>query len=118
MSPAAEARGPRGPALLFAALGDPTRLQLVARLARRGPQSISALAEDATISRQAVTKHLQVIEEAGLAESRREGRERIFELRPERLTTAHRYLDQISGQWDDALARLRAHVEQEKGPEQ
>jgi len=117
MSPTGAARGSRGPAPLFAALGDSTRLQLVAWLSRDGPQSISALAGHATISRQAVTKHLEVLEEAGLAASRREGRERIFELRPERLAEVRRYLDQIGRQWDEALARLRAHVEQETGRE-
>jgi DNA-binding transcriptional ArsR family regulator len=95
---------------LFAALGDSTRLELIARLSREGPQSISDLAEDATISRQAVTKHLEVLEEAGLATSHREGRERIFALRPQRLTAAHRYLDQIGRQWDAALDRLQAHL--------
>lgn len=115
MSPAAAARGSQGAAPLFAALGDSTRLQLVARLSRGGPQSVSALAEDATISRQAVTKHLQVLEEAGLAASWREGRERLFALRPERLVAVQRYLDQIGRHWDEALARLQAHVEQEKG---
>lgn len=116
MSPAATERS-QGPASLFAALGDSTRLQLVARLSCEGPQSISALAEEATITRQAVTKHLQVLEEAGLAASRREGRERIFELRPERLGPVQRYLNQISRQWDEALARLQEHVEDEKGRE-
>jgi DNA-binding transcriptional ArsR family regulator len=95
---------------LFAALGDSTRLELIARLSHDGPQSISDLAEDSTISRQAVTKHLEILEEAGLARSRREGRERIFELRPQRLAVAHRYLDQISRQWDAALDRLQEHL--------
>jgi DNA-binding transcriptional ArsR family regulator len=89
------------------------RLRLVTRLSREGPQSIAALAEEATISRQAVTKHLRTLEDAGLAASRRVGRERIYELRPERLSDVHRYLDRIARQWDDALARLQAYVEQE-----
>ena len=111
MSPFVVARGSARAAPLFAALGDSTRLELVARLSREGPQSISALADNTTISRQAVTKHLQVLEEAGLAASRREGRERIFELRPQRLAAAHHYLDQIGRQWDAALVRLQAHLE-------
>jgi DNA-binding transcriptional ArsR family regulator len=111
MSPFLAARAGVAAASLFAALGDATRLDIVARLSRDGPQSISALADHATISRQAVTRHLEVLEEAGLATSRREGRERIFELRPRQLATAHRYLDQIGRQWDAALARLQAHVE-------
>lgn len=98
---------------LFAALGDGTRLGLVARLSREGPQSISTLADGAEVTRQAITKHLEVLEEAGLAASRRRGRERVFELRPQRLVAAHRCLDRISRQWDDALERLRAHVERD-----
>ncbi len=105
----------QGAAPLFAALGDSTRLALLARLSRDGPLSIAMLAEDAAISRQGVTKHLQVLEEAGLAVSRREGRERIFELRPGQLAAAYRYLDQIGRQWDAALERLRAHVEGDEG---
>lgn len=112
MPSAAPARDLERAAPLFAALSDSTRLQLVTRLSREGPQSISALAEDATISRQAVTKHLRVLEEAGLAASRREGRKRIFELRPGRLAAVHRYLDRISSQWDEALDRLRSQVEE------
>jgi len=107
-------RNAEGAAPLFAALGDSTRLALLARLSRDGPQSIATLAEDTTISRQAVTKHLQVLEEAGLTASRREGRERIFELCPKQLAAAHRYLDQIGRQWDAALARLQTHVEGEE----
>jgi DNA-binding transcriptional ArsR family regulator len=104
-------RGLETTAPLFSALGDSTRLRLVARLSSDGPQSISALAENATISRRAVTKHLRMLEATGLASSRREGRERIFALRPARLAAAHRYLDRIARQWDQALDRLQAHVE-------
>jgi len=116
-SRAAATRGSQSPASIFAALGDSTRLQLLARLSREGPQSITALAGDQAISRQAITKHLEVLEAAGLTGSQREGRERIFELRPERLSAAHRYLDRIGRHWDGALARLRVHVEQEEGRE-
>jgi DNA-binding transcriptional ArsR family regulator len=110
MPPFAATRASTTAAPLFAALGDSTRLDLIARLSRDGPQSIADLSEDAAISRQAVTKHLEILEEAGLARSRRAGRERIFELRPQRLAVAHRYLDQIGRQWDAALDRLRAHL--------
>ena len=110
MPPFAATRASTAAAPLFAALGDSTRLDLIARLSRDGPQSIADLSEDAAISRQAVTKHLEILEEAGLARSRREGRERIFELRPQRLAVAHRYLDQIGRQWDAALDRLQAHL--------
>lgn len=117
MPSAADVEGFEHAAPLFAALSDATRLRLVTRLSRQGPQSISALAEGATISRQAVTKHLRALEEAGLAESRRSGRERIFELRPGRLAAAHRYLDQVARQWDEAIERLQAYVEEETAPE-
>lgn len=96
---------------VFAALGDPTRLQLVARLCGGGPQSIARLTEDAQVSRQAVTKHLLALEEAGLVRSDRAGRERIWELQPRRLRDAQLYLDLISDQWDQALQRLRQFVE-------
>jgi len=98
---------------LFAALSDATRLQIVTRLSREGPQSISVLTEETAVSRQAVAKHLQVLEDAGLAESWRNGRERIFELKPERLALANLHLEQISRQWDKALGRLRNLVEKE-----
>ena len=98
---------------LFAALGDATRLQIVARLCSGGPSSIMRLASGARVSRQAVTKHLYALEHAGIARSARAGRERIWELRPQRLSEARRYLDQISDQWDAALGRLQAFVERD-----
>lgn len=116
MSPAAVTGDLEQAAPLFAALSDATRLRLVVRLSRQGPQSISTLTEGTAVSRQAVTKHLHALEHAGLAESRRSGRERIYELRPQRLAAVHRYLDQIARQWDDALARLQARVEEEIAP--
>ncbi|MGC2445490.1 ArsR/SmtB family transcription factor [Candidatus Binatus sp.] len=96
---------------VFAALGDDTRLQIVARLCGDGPLSIVQLADTAAVSRQAVTKHLHALEQAGLARSSRVGRERIWELQTKRLAEARRYLDQISQDWDAALARLTAFVE-------
>lgn len=96
---------------VFAALGDATRLQIVARLCSGGPASIMRLAHGARVSRQAVTKHLYALEHAGIARSARAGRERIWELRPQRLSEVQRYLEQISDQWDAALGRLRAFVE-------
>lgn len=96
---------------VFAALGDPTRLALVERLASRSAQSIADLAADAAITRQAITKHLTVLEEAGLVRSVRRGRERRFELCPGPLGDARRALEEIAGQWDAALARLRSFVE-------
>jgi DNA-binding transcriptional ArsR family regulator len=101
----------RDAAPVFAALGDPTRLQVVARLCAHGPQSITRLSADMDVTRQAVTKHLATLAGAGLARRRREGREQIWELQTRRLAGARQTLDQVSGQWDSALARLRAFVE-------
>jgi DNA-binding transcriptional ArsR family regulator len=98
-------------AAVFAALGDDTRLHLVARLSSGGPQSIVALTDAVDVSRQAVTKHLVALEEAGLVRSEKAGRERIWELDTRRLGDAQRYLDEISSQWDRAVDRLRAFVE-------
>jgi len=100
-----------GAAPLFAALGDETRLSVIARLCTGGPQSIVRLTSGAKVSRQAVTKHLQALADAGIVRSRREGRERIWEVRTSRLAEARGWLDQISSQWDEALDRLRALVE-------
>lgn len=100
-----------GAAPVFAALGDKTRLHLVVRLCGGGPLSIARLTEGSKVSRQAVTKHLCALEEAGLVCSDRAGRERVWKLQAGRLTEARRYLDQISDQWDQALGRLRALVE-------
>ena len=96
---------------LFAALGDQTRLGLVARLCEQGPLSITKLTAGSDITRQAVTKHLRVLAEAGVVRGTRDGRERVWQLQPRRLEDARRYLDRISGQWDDALGRLREFVE-------
>ena len=98
-------------AAVFAALGDETRLRLVARLCERGPQSIAELTDAAEVSRQAITKHLEVLSEAGLVRDAREGRARVFELEPRRLREARRALDVISERWDDALERLKRFVE-------
>lgn len=96
---------------LFAALGDPTRLRVVARLSADGPLSITALTVGADVSRQAITKHLEVLATAGLARDSRSGRERVWELEPTRLAEARRALDVISKRWDEAIERLRALVE-------
>ncbi len=97
---------------VFAALGDQTRLRLVARLCADGPLSISRLGDGLEVSRQAITKHLQALADAGLLRDTRCGRERIWQLEPQRLAEARRCLDQISQQWDEALARLKAFVEE------
>lgn len=98
---------------LFAALGDETRLRLVARLAKTGPGSISRLSEKADVTRQAVTKHLEILEGAGLVTSHKAGRERVWQLEPKRLEDAHQHLEAISKQWDVALDRLKHLVEDE-----
>ena len=98
---------------IFAALGDETRLRIVARMCGAGPISITRLADGASVTRQAITKHLHALEEVGLARSACVGRERIWELRTKRLSEAQKYLDQISHQWDVALGRLRAFVERD-----
>jgi DNA-binding transcriptional ArsR family regulator len=98
---------------VFAALGDATRLRLVARLCGDGPLSIARLSEDSGVTRQAITKHLHALADAGLVRGTRSGRERIWELEPRRLERARRCLDQIADQWDAALTRLKAFVEEE-----
>ena len=97
---------------VFAALGEPTRLKLVARLCAEGPLSITQLSEDAGVTRQAVTKHLETLASAGVVHGMRSGRQRIWELEPRRLEKARRCLDQISDQWDAAIVRLQAFVEE------
>jgi DNA-binding transcriptional ArsR family regulator len=99
---------------VFAALGDATRLRIVVGLCRGGPASIARLTEGAEVSRQAVTKHLRALEDAGLVRSSRDGRERIWELSTRRLVRARRYLEQISEQWDSTLDRLKTFVELEQ----
>ena len=103
---------------VFAALGDEQRLALVERLCAGGPASLSRLAEGAAITRQGVSKHLRVLEGAGLVKSTRRGRESVWELEPERVLRAQRALDEISRQWDAALARLQAFVETDTDPDQ
>jgi DNA-binding transcriptional ArsR family regulator len=100
-----------GRASVFAALGDETRLSLIGRLSAGAPQSIARLAEGSAMSRQGVTKHLRVLEGAGIVRSVRAGREARFELRPEPLAAARSYLEEVSAQWDEALARFKAIVE-------
>ena len=110
--PAAEKLTAAAPVL--AALGDKTRLTIVAQLCARGPQSIARLTDGTSISRQAVTKHLRRLAKAGLVRSSRQGRERIWRMQTKRLDEVRRYLGQISDQWDEAIGRLRVMVEDEK----
>jgi DNA-binding transcriptional ArsR family regulator len=106
----ATTRGAQAP--VFAALGDNVRLRIVARLCDRGPMSITRLTAGSRVTRQAVSKHLLVLQQAGLVRSVRRGRERIWQLEQRRLQEARRYLETISEQWDEALGRLRAFVEE------
>lgn len=105
------ARRHASPARLFVALGDETRLRLIARLCAEGPLSIRELTAGCRITRQAVTKHLRLMERSGLARGARRGRESVWQLERRRVEEARQYLDQISAQWDRALAKLQAFVE-------
>jgi len=96
---------------LFAALGDEHRFRLVTRLSTEGPLSITELSQGQTITRQAVSKHLRVLADAGVLVDLPRGRERLWQVQPRRLEDARYWLDRISEQWDEALERLRIHVE-------
>ena len=101
----------RDPAPVFAALGDRTRLSLLMKLSDGQARSIASLSTDTRLTRQAITKHLHVLQGAGLVSSRRVGRESRFAYAPEPIAEARSYLETVSAQWDDALGRLRSLVE-------
>ena len=96
---------------MFAALGDDTRLRLVSRLSGGGPLSISKLTDGFPMTRQAITKHLRVMQSAGLVSAAVQGRESVWQLNQKRLTEAQRHLQMISERWDETLGRLKALVE-------
>lgn len=96
---------------VFAALGDETRLALVAKLCRGELRSISQLTAGSRLTRQAITKHLRVLQNAGLVRSVRSGRESLFKFRPQAVDELRDYLDFVSAQWDQALTRLKSFVE-------
>lgn len=98
-------------ASVFAALGDKTRLWLVAKLCSGQPRSIAQLTHGSRVTRQAITKHLRVLERARIVHSTRTGRESLFAFHPEPVDEARRYLDLVSEQWDQALGRLKTFVE-------
>jgi DNA-binding transcriptional ArsR family regulator len=100
-------------ASIFAALGDPVRLAMLARLCRDGPLPTISLKHDATVTRQGLTKHLHVLEEAGLVSSDRVGRDRRWSAEARQLSDACAYIDQISRQWDLRIERLKALVEKD-----
>jgi DNA-binding transcriptional ArsR family regulator len=97
---------------IFAALGDATRMRIVSRLGGLGPLSIAQLTDGTGMTRQAITKHLHALEEAGLVTSERVGREVRWRVRQEQIDRARHHLDWISQQWDSALERLRKTVEE------
>ncbi|HEY6715710.1 MAG TPA: metalloregulator ArsR/SmtB family transcription factor [Reyranella sp.] len=103
----------RAKASVFAALGDETRLGLLAKLTNGEPQSISHLTSGTRLTRQAVTKHLRVLQGAGVVRANRVGRESRFALDPKPIVDARTYLEHVSRQWDNALARLKALVEEQ-----
>jgi DNA-binding transcriptional ArsR family regulator len=109
----AEAAALEQSASVFAALGDETRLRLVARLGREGPLSIARLTDGSDVTRQAVSKHLRVLADAGLARGMRQGREQVWQLEGAQLEEARRSLERISRRWDEALLRLKAVVEED-----
>ena len=96
---------------VFAALGDQTRLLLVAKLCSGRPYSISQLTEGSKLTRQAITKHLRVLESVGIVHSVRTGRESLFKFDPEPIAEIREYLDLVNQQWDQALSRLKSFVE-------
>jgi DNA-binding transcriptional ArsR family regulator len=98
-------------AAVFAALGDETRLGLVSILCDAGPTSIAKLTESFDMTRQAITKHLRVMQEAGLVRRTQQGRESIWRLEPKRLADARQHLESVSAQWEGALTRLRRFLE-------
>ena len=98
-------------ASVFAALGDKRRLSLVAKLCAGKPRSISQLTKGSNLTRQAITKHLRVLESAGVVRSVRRGRENLFEFKPEPMDEIRKCLDLVSTEWDQALGRLKAFVE-------
>lgn len=97
---------------VFAALGDRTRLELVSRLSDGKQHSIVQLADGLNLSRQGVTKHLHVLKAAGMVSCKRIGRESRYRIRPAPIAKARDYLARASAQWDEAIERLRASVEE------
>jgi DNA-binding transcriptional ArsR family regulator len=110
-SPAVDLAARRSQARIFAALGDETRLILVAKLSANSPRSLSQLTAGSRLTRQAITKHLRVLQHAGVVISRRHGRESLYAFSPRRIAEMQKYLQHVSDQWDQALLRLKSFVE-------
>ncbi len=99
-------------AAVFAALGDPTRLSLMWRLKDGDMLSVTALSEGLPLTRQGVSKHLRILEQAGVLTSRKVGRESRYAFQPDAVVAARSYLDAVSAQWDETIARLKRFVEE------
>lgn len=98
-------------ARVFFALGDETRLTVVQKLSSHGSQSATDLSDGAKVTRQAIVKHLQVLEGAGIVTHKKQGKQVLYALRPAQLNSAQAYLQKVAESWDSALERLRAFVE-------
>jgi DNA-binding transcriptional ArsR family regulator len=95
---------------VFAALADPTRREVIRALSTRGPSTATGLAASLPVTRQAVTKHLGALAEAGLVTATRRGRERLYQISPQPLTAAVSWMADVGARWDERLAALRDHV--------
>jgi DNA-binding transcriptional ArsR family regulator len=96
--------------LIFTALADATRRQVIRALSEQGPSTATGLAANLPVTRQAVTKHLGALAEAGLVTATRQGREKLYQISPRPLTDAVSWMADLGAQWDDRLAALRDHV--------
>ncbi|MEO8389325.1 MAG: metalloregulator ArsR/SmtB family transcription factor [Polaromonas sp.] len=112
-APAKTARPVTDLASVFFALGDRTRLQLIAVLCAGGAFSIAQLTANTDLTRQAVTKHLQVLADAGVVKDLKMGRERLWQFDPAQMEEARKALETIGRQWELALGRLKASIEAE-----
>lgn len=110
--PDTDTASPRPPARVFAALGDQTRLSLIARLGEGRPRSIAELSQGYDLTRQAITKHLQILERADIVRGVKVGREKRFALNPRPIQALRDYLDAVSRNWDTTLVRLKSFVEE------
>ncbi len=110
---AGSARAGRVHASIFAALGDETRLSLIQNLCGESPLSISQLTARSTLTRTGISKHLRVLQDAGIVSSVRVGRESLYELKSKPIDTIRGYLDEVSRQWDGPLGRLKSFVERD-----
>jgi len=95
---------------IFSALADPTRRQVIRALSEQGPSTATGLAANLPVTRQAVTKHLSTLADAGLVTAIRRGREKLYQISPRPLTEAVSWMADLGARWDDRLAALRDHV--------